>query len=729
MQRLRFSTLLSLLALLLFAALSAAGIQAYFAPEPSSSQPELASPLLFIENQGQFPAGVRYQVQSQQGVLWLAEDGLWWSLTEKDETAGWQATSLHWSFPGANEQSRIEPFAPVEMMMTYFTPDGLFAEVPVWSGVRYTHLYPGLDLEISGMDGELTLHWQVTAEAAPSEPVQVQPALHISGASDLEAIGNNLSLMTAVGRRVLPFTSAGQPLQLQLTADSGEEQHLTLGPKAPPSAAPQAPLTTMLYSTFMGGTSDDQGNGVLYHTDGFAYAYGEYLSVNDFPGRSAVGQRIPLHDIDSYIAKVNPAGNGFVYMFHIVASVEEAINGLVIAPSGDAYAAGRTSSPDFPTTPGAYDTTQNGQGDAWVIRLNSSGSGVQFSTVLGSTLREWATDIGIDGGGNAYITGLTQSPNFPVTGNAFDNSFNGNWDAFLAIFNSTGSALAYSTFMGSNQEDSGEKIEVDPAGNIYLTGYTYNIGGFPRTTQFGTGGSVDAFVAQFAPGGINPVYIAGLGGGGEDRGMDLAVDGAGRVTVTGFTGSGDFPVTAGAYDTTHNGNMDAFVARVNAAGSGLDYATFLGGSNNDQGLSVALDGAGNTYLTGFTFSSNFPTTANAYDASPNGGQDIFVAKLSSSGSTLGYSSFVGGVVSDFGRGIAVEAANMVYVTGASESPDFPVTGGAFDVIFNGGYDVVLLKLEMAELATPTPTATAGPSPTPTATMPYNVELPLIKYDE
>lgn len=728
MQRFRFSTLLSLLSLLFFTVLSAAGIQAYFAPNAgSSSEPESASPLLFVENQGQFPAGVLYQVQSQQGTLWVAEDGLWWSLTEKDEREGWQVTSLHWQFPGASEQARIEPFGPVEMMMTYFTPAGLFAEVPVWSGVRYAGLYPGLDLEVSGVGGELTLHWQMAEGATPGE--QAQPALHIRGASEPEVTGNSLSLMTAVGRRILPFPSAGQALQLRLSTDEGQEQRVTLGPKAPPPTAPQAPLTTMLYSTFMGGTSDDQGNGVLYHTDGFAYAYGEYLSVNDFPGRSAVGQRVPLHDIDSYIAKVNPAGNGFVYMFHIVASQEEAINGLVISPSGDAYAAGRTSSPDYPTTPGAYDTTQNGEGDAWVLKLNSSGSGVQFSTVLGSNLREWAHDIAIDGGGNIYVTGLTQSPGFPVTGNAFDNSHNGNWDAFLAIFNSTGSSLAYSTFIGSNQEDSGQKLVVDPGGNIFLTGYTYNLGGFPRTTQFGTGGSVDAWVARFAPGGVNPVYIAGLGGGGEDRGMDLAVDGAGRITVVGFTGSGDFPVTAGAYDTTPNGNLDAFVARLNAAGSGLEYATFLGGSNQDGALSVSLDAAGNTYFTGYTYSSNFPTTANAYDASPNGGQDIFVAKLSPSGSTLGYSSFVGGVVSDVGRGIAVEANNLVFVTGMSESPDFPVTAGAFDVIFNGGYDVVLFKLQMTELATPTATATAGPSPTPTATMPYNLDLPLVKYDQ
>ena len=298
---------------------------------------------------------------------------------------------------------------------------------------------------------------------------------------------------------------------------------------------------------------------------------------------------------------------------------------------GRAYVTGDTDSADFPTTTGAFDTTHNGDHDAFVTKLNASGSALVYSTFLGGTNFDVGGGIAVDGEGRAYVTGQTASEDYPTTPGAFDRTFNGA-DAFVTKLNTSGSALVYSTFL--------------------------------RATAFTTA-------------------------------EGIAVR-EGRAYVTGETDSSNFRTTQGAFDRTFNGAEDAFVTKLNALGSALVYSTFLGGTNFDFGRDIAVDASGRAYVTGDTDSAGYPTTTGAFDTTFNfgnfGAGDAFVTKLNASGSALAYSTFLGGTDQDNGRGIAVDASGSAYVTGFTDSEDYPTTTGAFDTTLNNPSDAFVTKL-------------------------------------
>ena len=308
-----------------------------------------------------------------------------------------------------------------------------------------------------------------------------------------------------------------------------------------------------------------------------------------------------------------------------------------------------------------------------------------YSTYLGGSDDDWGYGITVDSSGNAYVTGTTDSTDFP-TANPFQATNNatattGYPTAFVAKLNSTGSALVYSTYLGGSDEDVGFGIAVDSSGNAYVTGLTYS-NDFPTANPFqGTclscnpslHNSYNAFVAKLNPTGSALVYSTYLGGTHNDQGNGIAVDSSGNAYVTGWTNSSDIP-TANPLQATYGGNGDAFVAKLNAAGSALVYSTYLGGSSYDFGTGIAVDSSGNAYVTGETWSTDFPT-ADPFQATcsscSTGYSDVFVAKLNAAGSALVYSTYLGGSGSDYGSGIAVDSSGDAYVTGNTSSTDFP----------------------------------------------------------
>jgi hypothetical protein len=300
--------------------------------------------------------------------------------------------------------------------------------------------------------------------------------------------------------------------------------------------------------------------------------------------------------------------------------------------------------------------------------------------------------------GRAYVTGQTSSPDYPTTPGAFDTSLDGTQDVFITKLNASGSRLAYSTFLGGTNRDSGEGIVVDGTGSAYLTGFTESTD-YPTTSgAFDTtynGGIVDAFVTKFNASGSGLAYSTFLGGGDLESGQGIVVR-EGRAYLTGGTSSPDYPTTPGAYDTTFNGDIfevDAFVTKLNASGSVLAYSTFLGGAANESGEGIAVR-EGRAYVTGLTESTDYPTTRGALDTTLDGDRAAFVTKFNASGSALAYSTFLGGSVFDEGRGIAVREGRA-YVTGFTSSPDYPTTRSAFDRTFNGNGDAFVTKLPTA----------------------------------
>jgi hypothetical protein len=325
-----------------------------------------------------------------------------------------------------------------------------------------------------------------------------------------------------------------------------------------------------------------------------------------------------------------------------------------------------------------------------------------YSTYLGGSDWDHGSGIAVDASGNAYVTGITSSSDFPTTPGALQTTFAGGpvgnaVDAFVSKLNADGSALVYSTYLGGGYVDEGAGIAVDASGNAYVIGRTGS-SDFPTTagafqTTFG-GGLFDAFISKLNAEGSALLYSTYLGGSGSEAGYGIAVDVSGNAYVTGFTQSSNFPTTPGAFQTTLRGGAGAFITKLNAGGSALVYSTYLGGSAAEAGNGIAVDVSGNAYVTGFTQSSNFPTTPGAFQTKFGGGpEDTFVSKLSTDGSALLYSTYLGGSGDDESLGISVDASENAYVTGGTSSSDFPTTLGSFQTSFGGGpVDAFVSKL-------------------------------------
>ncbi len=407
--------------------------------------------------------------------------------------------------------------------------------------------------------------------------------------------------------------------------------------------------SALVYSTYLGGTNGgpfspaDVGLAIAVDSAGNAYLTGRAGSP-DFPTTAGAFQTARGGGSDAFVTKLNPAGSALVYSTRVGGIGDDQASGIAVDANGNAYVVGATSSTNFPTTAGAFQTAfAGGASDAFVTKLNSSGSALVYSTYLGAGGDDGQFDVGIavDAGGNAYVTGGTSSANFPTTAGAFQTTFaGGGLDAFVTKLDPTGAALVYSTYLGGSGADSqfNGAIAVDKSGNAYVTGSTSS-SNFPTTVGafqpvYG-GGPSDAFVTKLDAAGAALVYSTYLGGSGDDFrfGGGIAVDTSGNAYVTGSTNSSDFPTTPGAFQPTYGGRVsNAFVTKLNPAGTGLAYSSFLGGEE-DRGFDIAVDAAGNAYVTGETFSENFPTTAGAFDTtygSPRPApaeSDAFVTKL------------------------------------------------------------------------------------------------------
>jgi hypothetical protein len=381
---------------------------------------------------------------------------------------------------------------------------------------------------------------------------------------------------------------------------------------------------------------------------------------------------------------------------------------IAVDSSGNAFVTGGTSSPEFPTV-NAYNSTYGGSddwgGDCFVFKLSADGSTLLYSTFIGGRNHDWASSIAVDTSGNAYVAGGTESPDFPSV-NAYDSTYGGgNMDCFVFKLSADGSTLLYSTFVGGSDGDVGNSIAVDSSGNAYVTGGTESPD-FPTVNAYNSthgGGSDDwggdCFVLKLSADGSTLLYSTFIGGRNHDWASSIAVDSSGNAYVTGDTSSPDF-LTVNAYNSTYGGGDDCFVFKLSANGSTLLYSTFIGGSEYDWASSIAVDSSGNAYVTGWTESPDFPTVR-AYNSTYGGGGgflapsgDCFVFKLSSNGSTLLYSTFIGGSEYDWASSIAVDSSGNAFVAGYTESPDFP-TANAYNSTYGGG-DCFVLKLIISD---------------------------------
>jgi hypothetical protein len=478
----------------------------------------------------------------------------------------------------------------------------------------------------------------------------------------------------------------------------------------------------LLWSTFLGGSGQDMGFAIAVGGSGDVYATGRTGSW-DFPATVGAYDFTLNGAKDVFVTKLDPMGSNLIYATLLGGSADDAGWGIAVDSAGNVYLAGDTQSPDFPTTAGAFDTTYNGGGnDAFAAKLNHTGSDLLYATFLGGGFFDGSRGIAVTPAGDAFVSGETASWDFPTTLEAFDETYNDQTyyvgDAFVTKLNPTGSALAYSTFLGGSDYDIGYGIAIDDSGKTYVTGRSYSAD-FPTTLgAYDTthNGFADVFVAVLNAAGRVLDYSTFLGGENSEWGHRIAINGSGDVYLAGYSESLDFPTTAGAFDRTYNdGWYDTFVAKLNVMGGALDYSTLLGGSGSDNGYGIALDDSGYAYVIGWTTSRDFPTTAGAFERTYSGGSDdVFVTKLDPTGSYLAYSTFLGGSGRDGGYGVAMDSFGNAYVVGQTHSENFPITVGAFDETYNGGWEVYVAKLSLP--------STPVESSTPIAQLPRDYVL-------
>jgi len=499
---------------------------------------------------------------------------------------------------------------------------------------------------------------------------------------------------------------------------------------------PDHPLVidpTLVYSGFLGGSGIDRGYGIAVDGAGNAYVTGS--SDGGFPqwypdDCSApnpfcyFSPALPA----AFIAKINVTGTALVYSSYLGGA--EFGYGIAVDGAGNAYVTGVIGHPGLPVVNCGWSgcAAQNGYFDAFVAKINAAGTALVYSGYLSGSAWNEGRGIAADSAGNAYVTGFTVDPttnpgaplvNFPVancgwTGCTAHND--GYRDAFITKINADGSALVYSGFLGGSDQEEAHGITIDVDGNAYVTGFTASAD-FPVANCGWAGctavnGYSDAFITKVNAAGSALVYSGFLGGsglGGAEEGHGIAVDSAGNAYVTGYTSSADFPVVGSLSNyagfTTYGGNnrRDAFITKINAAGSALVYSGFLGGGRHDVGHGIAVDTAGNAYVTGYTDddTTDFPAVGALSNfagfTTHNGGTDAFIAQVNAAGNALVYSGFLGGTGYDEGLAIAVDGAGNVYVTGETvhAADGFPVQGTSAIPGFTdyyGGSDAFVAKI-------------------------------------
>ena len=616
------------------------------------------------------------------------------------------------------------------------------SSVPTYAKVRYRGVYPGVDLVYYGNQRQLEYDF-VVAPGIDPKPIRLQ----FAGTKRLRLAADGDLMVTTAGGAI----TFHKPLVYQLV--DGRRKTIegsfavlarhTVGFRLG-SYDREKPLVidpVLAYSTYLGGSGKDGANAVAVDTAGNVYVAGTAAST-DFPVTAGALQKTnnaaASKSSTAFIAKLNSSGTALVYATYLGGSGGDSVSGLAVDGSGYAYAAGTTSSKDFPVTQGAFQTTNHAtSSNAFITKLNPAGSALVYSTYLGGSgnssyfgynVGDFGNGLVVDGSGNAFIFGAIFSSDFPITPGAFQ-TVNYTWgkgvaSGFVSKLNPAGTALVYSTCLGGSRASGPFALALDGSGNAYIAGWTQAVD-FPVTpgafqtanhTRFGA----NAYITKLNSAGTALVYSTYLGGLGNTSGDlsardyadGLAVDTSGNAYVVGYAISSDFPVTSGAFQTTNyatpNQDTNAFVTKLNPTGSALVYSTYLGGKVSAGASGVAVDGSGNAYIVGSTSDSDFPVTSGAFQTA-NGGSAIqasnaFLAKLNPTGKTLVYSTYLGGSAAigpnsagDSASAIAMDSSGNVYIAGTAHSTNFPVSQGAFQTVnhaVSGAANAFVAKLNL-----------------------------------
>ncbi len=383
--------------------------------------------------------------------------------------------------------------------------------------------------------------------------------------------------------------------------------------------------SALLWATFIGGSGEDRAFGVVLDHSGNPVFAGLSYSA-EFPTTPWAYDRDMAGNRDAFVAKLNSAGSILIWSTFLGGSSNDRIWDVALDDSERPVAVGETYSSDFPTTDGAYDRSINGGPDGFVTKLNADGGGLAWSTFVGGSSADQITRVVLNSEQQIIGCGNSLSSNYPTTPGAFDETQNGDQDCIVSTLDPSGTTLLNSTFLGGEGADMGNVLAVDLSGNVVVTGSTTSLF-FPVTDDaYDTthNGDKDIFVTRLTPDRDSLVWSTYLGGSGVDEAFALVLDGSGFPILSGGISSPDFPTTPDAFDQSYSGGNDTFLTALHSSGTALIWSSYLGGTSTDSGWELILDDSDNPILAGPTRSSDFPTTAGAYDRSHNGGNDVFL---------------------------------------------------------------------------------------------------------
>ncbi|MCX6361501.1 MAG: SBBP repeat-containing protein [Armatimonadetes bacterium] len=582
--------------------------------------------LTFERNTGRWPSDVQFVARGGGGTLFLTRREAVLSLRK-----GGKASALRLKLQGSHGDAVASGLEKQPGIVNYFVgnnPANWRTKIPTYSRVKLAGVYPGVDLVYYGAGQSRTLEYDFVVKPG-ADPKQIRMA--VSGAKSLRTVGGGLIASTACGDVTLNRPYAYQTIdgvRRQVACSFTVERNTVAFQVARYDAGrPLVVDPTLAYSTYLGGAG------------------------------------------------------------------AEVSTGIAVDAAGCAYVTGTTGSTDYPTVAGSYAVAGSGDQDAFVTKLNAAGSALIYSTYLGGSNREDDPRIAVDAAGCAYVAGSTASSNFPVTAGAYQTAYSAA-DLFITKLNSAGTAPVYSTYLGGSGTDTASGIAVDTSGAVFVVGHTS--GAFPTTAgAFDTtfdATQLDGFAAKLNASGAGLSYCTALGGSGEETIGDVAIDTAGCAYVVGKTTSANYPTTAGAYDTSYNGNTDGMITKVSADGTALVYSSYLGSTSPDLAEGVAVGADGVAVVSGYTASRSFPTTAGAYQTAFGGGKaDAFLCRVAANGTSLLQSTYVGSTGNEAYTSVAL-ADDGAVILATTVDGAFPVTGDAFQSSYAGAYDVALASL-------------------------------------
>ncbi len=658
----------------------------------------------FVENKGQWPEEVRFQTSIQGMNVWFTEDGIrhdafireksdehQQETIDSDELEGLQIKGQVWDLQLINSNYLEQSLEGVKKQETYYNyflgndSTKWAHHVPVFAEVFMEEVYSNIDLRYYGnQDHQLEYDFIVKPGGSPD-----QISFEFKGLEflNLDEEGNLL-----LGAKHLDGLMQTKPYAYQIV--NGKEVEVTSEYVLDDGIVSFRLLTdyhrnipliidpitlTLEYSTYVSGPNS------------YGYSYGLAVTSSneavicgrenrgDFPTTTGAYDTLHNGDNDAFVSMISSDGSSLIWSTYLGSRRDDFAYNVVLDGNENVLIAGETEHPTFPTTVGAFDVT-NSEVDAFVAKLSADGSSLMWSTFLGGGGADRAYDLALDGSENVVVTGYTKSSNFPITFGVFDDNYDGGKEAFVSKLSPDGSTMVWSSFLGGTDDEEGYAVRVNSMGEIVVSGYTASLDFNNTVLSYDTsynGGNFDVFLSTISNDGSSLIWSSFLGGNSGEKSYSLTLDGSDNPIVTGYTWSSDFPVTGGVFDSIIDIGPDIFVSKFDVWGA-LMWSTFLGGSAEDTGYGLAVDNNDNVYVLGHSSSADFPTTPMAFDTSYHYAGDITLTVMSADGSSLDYSTFMGGNFFDYPWfSNVVVKDTFVYFTATVHSTDFPTTTGAF----------------------------------------------------